>query len=64
MNRSFFTDISFCDKTSEDMIEKCEKQNCRHEDCFNRFFRLSRVQDMEYKRELETQFSIVLILFS
>jgi hypothetical protein len=59
MNRSFFTDISFCDEIPEEVIEKCEKQNCRHEDCFNRFFSLSRITDMNYSRKLATEFSIV-----
>jgi hypothetical protein len=51
--------MSFCDKIPEEMIEKCEKQNCRHEDCFNRYFSLSRITGMDYPRDLATEFSIV-----
>lgn len=51
-------DKRFCDKTSEELIENCEKQNFGHEDCFNRFFNLTTVTDMVYKRDLETEFSI------
>jgi hypothetical protein len=43
-------DISFCDQTSEEIIEKCEQQICHHENCIYRIFSQNRISDMFYDR--------------